>query len=97
MRVFYFLSVILKKIKYFLINFQKIVDNILNVAYTIITSRDRAVRKLVGLITRRSQVQILLPQPKQETKRYLFVFLFPFEPANHLASNASDLHSQPNC
>ena len=27
-------------------------------------SRDRAVRQLVGLITQRSQVQILLPQPK---------------------------------
>ena len=29
-------------------------------------SRDRAARKLVGLITRRSQVQILLPQPVNE-------------------------------
>ena len=32
-------------------------------------SRDRAARKLVGLITRRSLVQIQLPQPEKEKAR----------------------------
>ena len=40
-----------------------------------IISRDRAVRQLVGPITRRSLVQIRLPQP---SKKPLFVGLFYF-------------------
>ena len=37
-------------------------------------SRDRAVRKLVGLITRRSLVQIQLPQPRELALNGLFLF-----------------------
>ena len=53
----------------FLFNQGKIEQSILQYVSEILTksklkiSRNRAVRQLVGLITRRSQVQILFPQP----------------------------------
>lgn len=39
-------------------------------------TRDGAVWQLVGLITRRSQVQILFPQPKRFTKKRAMLFKF---------------------